>query len=105
MLYDSPTGGLDPVTSQTINMLIAKLRDVQHVTSVVVTHRLQDAVVLANYIFSAETQSLVSRRELGPAHAAAPTRFLVLRDGQVYFQGSEQELACSPDPYLRKFLA
>ena len=53
MLYDSPTGGLDPVTSHTINVLIAKLRDVQHVTSVVVTQRLQDAYVLANYVFSA----------------------------------------------------
>jgi len=105
MLYDSPTGGLDPVTSHTINVLIAKLRDMQKVTSVVVTHRLQDAFVLANYVFSAETQALVptspDRRDM----SRPPTRFLVLRDGTVYFQGSEQEFTRSPDPYLRKYLA
>ena len=56
MLYDSPTGGLDPVTSHTINVLIAKLRDIRHVTSVVVTHRLQDAFTLANNLFSSETK-------------------------------------------------
>ncbi len=105
MLYDSPTGGLDPVTSHTINVLIAKLRDVQHVTSVVVTHRLQDAYELANYVFSPEKQTLVPVPQDSPATSRAPTRFLVLRDGGVYFHGSEQELTHSPDPYLRKFLA
>ena len=105
MLYDSPTGGLDPVTSHTVNVLIAKLRDVQHVTSVVVTHRLQDAYVLANYVFSPEKQTVVPISQGGPATSPAPTRFLVLGDGGVYFQGSEQELAHSQDPYLRKFLA
>jgi len=105
MLYDSPTGGLDPVTSHTINILIAKLRDVEHVTSVVVTHRLQDAYVLVNDAFSVEKQTLVP---VSKGDAAAPlslTRFLVLRDGSAYFQGSVQEFVCSSDPYLRKFLA
>jgi phospholipid/cholesterol/gamma-HCH transport system ATP-binding protein len=105
MLYDSPTGGLDPVTSQTINVLIAKLRDLQHVTSVVVTQRLQDAFVLANYIFSAETQALVPLPPESAGNLRPPTRFLVLRDGGVYFNGSERELASSSDQYLRKFLA
>jgi len=105
MLYDSPTGGLDPVTSQTIDVLIAKLRDLQHVTSVVVTQRLQDAVVLANFVFSAETQALVPLPADSPATSRPPTRFLVLRDGGVYFHGSEQELTRSTDSYLRRFLA
>ena len=105
MLYDSPTGGLDPVTSLTINVLIAKLRDMQHVTSVVVTQRLQDAYELANYVFSREKQTLVPFAEGSPANSRAPTRFLVLRDGGVYFHGNEQELTESPDPYLRRFLA
>jgi phospholipid/cholesterol/gamma-HCH transport system ATP-binding protein len=105
MLYDSPTGGLDPVTSYTINVLIAKLRDMQHVTSVVVTQRLQDAYELANYVFSAEKQTLVPLPQGSPATSRPPTRFLMLRDGGVYFHGSEQELTHSPDPYLRKFLA
>jgi phospholipid/cholesterol/gamma-HCH transport system ATP-binding protein len=105
MLYDSPTGGLDPVTSLTINVLIAKLRDVQHVTSAVVTHRLQDAYELANYVFSPEKQTLVPPPQDKMAANRPPTRFLVLRDGGVYFQGSEQELVHTPDPYLRRFLA
>jgi phospholipid/cholesterol/gamma-HCH transport system ATP-binding protein len=105
MLYDSPTGGLDPVTSFTINVLIAKLRDVQHVTSVVVTQRLQDAYELANYIFSPEKQTLVAVPAGTPATSRSPTRFLVLRHGGVYFHGNEQEFTQSPDPYLLKFLA
>jgi phospholipid/cholesterol/gamma-HCH transport system ATP-binding protein len=105
MLYDSPTGGLDPVTSQTIDVLIAKLRDLQQVTSVVVTQRLQDAVVLSNYIFSSEKQALVPLPPENPATSRPPTRFLLLRDGGVYFHGTEEELIHSSDSYLRKFLA
>ena len=105
MLYDSPTGGLDPVTCLTINVLIAKLRDVQHITSVVVTQRLPDAYELANYVFSAEKQTLVPLPQGSPATSRPPTRFLMLRDGGGYFHGNEQELTQSQDPYLRKFLA
>jgi phospholipid/cholesterol/gamma-HCH transport system ATP-binding protein len=102
MLYDSPTAGLDPVTSHTINVLIAKLRDIQNVTSVLVTQRLQDAATLANNLFSKEKQTLVARNETGDS--LAPSHFFVLREGRVYFHGSEQEFACSTDPYLRRFL-
>ncbi len=104
MLYDSPTGGLDPITSYNIDVLIAKLRDVGHATSVVVTQRLQDAYVLAKDVYSREKQTLV-RLDASGAGASAPTRFLVLRDGAVYFQGNEHEFVHSSDPYLRKFLA
>jgi phospholipid/cholesterol/gamma-HCH transport system ATP-binding protein len=105
MLYDSPTGGLDPVTSLTINMLIAKLRDLQRVTSVVVTQRLQDAYELAKWVFSEEKQTLVPFPPDSSAASRPPTRFLMLRNGGVYFDGNEQEFTCSPDPYVRKFLA
>ncbi len=105
MLYDSPTGGLDPVTSQTIDVQIAKLRDLQDVTSVVVTQRLQDAYVLANYTYSAETQALVPSATMGAANHRPMTRFVVLRDGGVYFNGNERELAGTTDEYLRRFLA
>ncbi len=105
MLYDSPTAGLDPVTSQTINILIAKLRDVEHVTSLVVTQRIQDAFVLTNYIFSDRDQNLVPVHGNDGAAAVPLTRFAVLREGTVYFQGAAAELAGVNDPYLRKFLA
>lgn len=103
MLYDSPTGGLDPVTAHTINVLIMKLRDTEQVSSVVVTHRLQDAFFLANFRFSAQTQSLVPP-ERGINNGAALARFLVLHEGSVQFFGTAKELAQTRDPYLRKFL-
>ena len=104
MLYDSPTGGLDPVTAHTITTLIAKLRDASHVSSIVVTHRLQDGYALANFVYSPERQTLVPAATNGAAYRAPATRFIVLRGGTIYFQGTAQELAAAPDPYLRKFL-
>ncbi len=103
MLYDSPTGGLDPVTAHTINLLIMKLRDTEQVSSVVVTHRLQDAFFLANFRFSAQSQSLVppnGSKAGGPALA----RFLVLREGSVHFFGTAKELIESGDSYLHRFI-
>jgi phospholipid/cholesterol/gamma-HCH transport system ATP-binding protein len=105
MLYDSPTAGLDPVTSHTITIQIAKLRDVQHVTSLVVTHRLQDAFVLANYVYLERKEALVPLLSLNHGGPTPITRFLVLRESVVYFQGTPQELAATHDPYLLKFLA
>lgn len=105
MLYDSPTGGLDPVTSHTIIVLIAKLRDVQRVTSVVVTQRMQDAVALANFVYSPAEQNLVPAGAASSFRPPTATRFVVLREGGVYFQGTESEWVGNPDPYLHKFLS
>jgi phospholipid/cholesterol/gamma-HCH transport system ATP-binding protein len=107
MLYDSPTAGLDPVTAHTITVLVAKLRDTRHVTSIVVTHRLQDAAVLTNFTYSAERDGLMPLGTDGrPGGTPRPvTRFVVLRDGRIYFAGSKRELARTEDGYLRKFLA
>jgi phospholipid/cholesterol/gamma-HCH transport system ATP-binding protein len=105
MLYDSPTAGLDPVTANTINVLIAKLRDVQHVSSILVTQRLQDAVTLTGFIFSPERGALVPANTDGQRAPAPATRFMVLRDHQIYFCGSREELVHVRDPYLLKFIA
>ena len=105
MLYDSPTAGLDPVTSHTITIQIAKLRDVQHVTSLVVTHHLQDAFVLANYVFLEQKQALVPVLSVNHGGPRPLTRFLMLREGEIYFRGTTQELAGTNDPYLLKYLA
>jgi len=105
MLYDSPTAGLDPVTSQTITIQIAKLRDVQHVTSLVVTHRLQDAFVLSNYVYSEQKMALLPVLAGNRGGPRPLIRFLLLRDGAAYFQGNPQELAGTNDPYLLKYLA
>jgi phospholipid/cholesterol/gamma-HCH transport system ATP-binding protein len=104
MLYDSPTAGLDPVTAHTINTLIVKSRDTQHVTSVIVTHRIQDALMVSSFVFSAEKQGLVPAAAMNGDRAAANTKFLLLRDGSVYFSGHREEMLASRDPYLRWFI-
>lgn len=105
MLYDSATAGLDPVTAQTINHLILKLRDVNRVSSIVVTHRLQDAFWLAKFTYSPETEDLVPLGTGGNNGGKAVTRFLVLRNGAVYFHGTPDEIISTRDPYLRQFLS
>jgi len=107
VLYDSPTAGLDPVTSQTIIRLILRLRDVYGVTALLATHRLQDGFALANFHFDPETKRVVPNSQNGNGAAAtnaARTRFLVYRDGEIYFEGEPGEIASSEDPYLKRFL-
>jgi phospholipid/cholesterol/gamma-HCH transport system ATP-binding protein len=107
VLYDSPTAGLDPVTSQTIITLILRLRDVYGVTALLATHRLQDGFALANFHFDPETKRVVANARNGNTAAeatAARTRFLVYRDGGIYFEGEPEEVANSEDPYLKRFL-
>jgi phospholipid/cholesterol/gamma-HCH transport system ATP-binding protein len=103
VLYDSPTAGLDPITSQTIITLILRLRDVYGVTALLATHRLQDGFALANFLFDPATRK-VQRVTPGSSDSAAMTRFLVLKDGKVYFEGSPEEILHSKDPYLQRFL-
>ncbi len=107
VLYDSPTAGLDPVTSQTIITLILRLRDVFGVTALLATQRLQDGFALANFRFDAASKRVVHDVSNGNAAGAAKmaaTRFLVLRDGGVYFEGGQEELADTKDEYLKRFL-
>jgi len=106
VLYDSPTAGLDPVTSQTIITLILRLRDIYGVTALLATHRLQDGFALANFHFDKNSNRVVHDGKHGNRNHsnAESTRFLVLRDGGVCFQGSPEELAASGDPYLKRFL-
>ena len=103
VLYDSPTAGLDPITSQTIISLILRLRDVYGVTSLMATHRLQDGFGLANFHFDEKTRT-VRRGSAEEKSREASTRFLVLRDGRVYFEGNPEELLHSKDGYLQRFL-
>jgi phospholipid/cholesterol/gamma-HCH transport system ATP-binding protein len=102
VLYDSPTAGLDPITSQTIITLILRLRDVYGVTSLLATHRLQDGFALANFRFDPKSRRV--SRDSPSDRNLTPTRFLVLRDGRVYFEGSPDEILASKDPYLQRFL-
>jgi phospholipid/cholesterol/gamma-HCH transport system ATP-binding protein len=106
VLYDSPTAGLDPITSQTIITLILRLRDTQGVTSLLATHRLQDAFALANYRFDPAQNRVMKAAlpELASRNGQPSTNFLVLREGKVYLEGGPQAVLESPDAYLKKFL-
>jgi phospholipid/cholesterol/gamma-HCH transport system ATP-binding protein len=103
LLYDSPTGGLDPVTSNTIIELIVKQRDVNQTSALLVTHRLQDAFTMATHHFDQQAKRMVP---LPPGqHCEVPMSFLVLRDGKVIFDGDMRELANSQDDYIREYIS
>jgi phospholipid/cholesterol/gamma-HCH transport system ATP-binding protein len=101
ILYDSPTGGLDPVTSNTIIELIVKQRDVRATPSLLVTHRLQDAFTLCNHRFDAEQGHMVALPE---GQFNPNTTFLMLNEGNLIFDGSLHELVHSKDEFVREFL-
>jgi phospholipid/cholesterol/gamma-HCH transport system ATP-binding protein len=104
VLYDSPTAGLDPVTAQTIITLILRLRDAHGVTALLATHRLQDAFGLANYRFDAGSERVLRAEPAAARNGQPATTFLVLRDGEVYFEGGPRAVLESPDEYLKRFL-
>ncbi|HEV2214853.1 MAG TPA: ATP-binding cassette domain-containing protein [Terracidiphilus sp.] len=102
LLYDSPTGGLDPVTSTTIIELIIKQRDVYRTPSLLVTHRLQDAFTMVNHRFDTEQKRMVA---LPDGQIDPNTTFLMLNEGHIVFDGSIHELVRSRDPFVREFIA
>lgn len=102
ILYDSPTAGLDPITSTTIVDLVIKQRDVSHATSLMITHRMQDAFLLAMSRFDVQTGKVEPIPNGGIDDS---TRFLVLNEGRVVFDGTTLELVRSTDPWLRDYLA
>ena len=102
LLYDSPTGGLDPVTSTTIIELIVKERDVYRTPSLLVTHRLQDAFMLTSHRFDVEQGRMVP---LPKGQTDPNTSFLMLNQGHLIFDGSLHELVRSQDPFVKAFLS
>jgi phospholipid/cholesterol/gamma-HCH transport system ATP-binding protein len=101
LLYDSPTGGLDPITSTNIIELIVKQRDVYKTPSVLVTHRLQDAFTMCSHRFDTAQDGMVPLAE----HETDPnTTFLMLNEGRLIFDGSLHDLVHSQDSYVREFL-
>ena len=102
LLYDSPTGGLDPVTSTTIDELIIKERDFYNTPALLVTHRLQDAFTMATHRYDVASSQMTP---LPHGQTDAMTSFLVLHQGKLIFDGSTEELVASQDPFLKEFLA
>ena len=103
LLYDEPTTGLDPITADTIDDEIIKLRDLENVSSIVVTHQLRDAFRIATHEAIRENANI----KIVPADEkkAEQAEFIMLRDGRIAFEGHAGELRASRDPYLKAFLS
>ena len=99
LLFDDPTTGLDPIIATTVDDEIVKLRDLEHVTSILVTHQIRDAFYVATH----RAMSTNGRLQI-LASSAEHARFMVLHDGRIYFEGSGEELRASRDGYLQQFL-
>lgn len=103
VLYDSPTAGLDPITANTIMTLIIKERDLNQTSTVMATHRYQDGELLANYRYDSKAERLVHSDHVGE-HTGMETKFMVLKQGRLVFEGTQSELEASQDPYVSKFV-
>ena len=103
LLYDSPTGGLDPITSTTIIELIMKQRDVYKTSALLVTHRLQDGFMLATHRYDAEAKHMKPLD--GTVARDVHTSFLILRDGKVIFDGTGVELGQIENAYIREYIS
>ncbi len=105
ILYDEPTAGLDPITKRTIVDLMIKLRDLEGVTSVFVTHDLPAAEMIATEFASAGDDGRIRFARAGRDFCVLNVRFILLNEGRIGFEGSYEELNQSEDPYVRAFLA
>jgi phospholipid/cholesterol/gamma-HCH transport system ATP-binding protein len=105
MLYDEPTAGLDPITARTINELVIKLRDLEGVSSIFVTHRLKDAFTMANEYLGHAQGTLRYMKDEERNLCLVNTRFLMLKEGEIIFDGVDENMRRSQDEYIRRFLS
>jgi phospholipid/cholesterol/gamma-HCH transport system ATP-binding protein len=103
LLYDEPTTGLDPITADTVDNEIIKLRDLENVSSIVVTHQLRDAFRIATH--EAIRESVDIRIVPADEKKAEEAEFIMLKDGRIHFEGHAADLRSSTDPYLKSFLS
>jgi phospholipid/cholesterol/gamma-HCH transport system ATP-binding protein len=101
VLYDSPTAGLDPITANLIIHLLIKERDSRNTAAVLVTHRYQDGHLMANFRYNPDSGRIEPARKL---EGRVKTKFFVMNEGRLVFDGSETELRASQDSYVRKFV-
>jgi phospholipid/cholesterol/gamma-HCH transport system ATP-binding protein len=105
LLYDEPTTGLDPITCLTVDEEIVKLRDLEQVSSVLVTHQLRDAFFVAEHAASRDGAQVVF--EKADTTKADQAEFIMLKDGRIHFEGNASELrqTATRDPYMQSFLS
>jgi len=102
LLYDEATTGLDPITATTIDEEILKLRDLENVSSIVVTHQLRDAFFVATHEAIRDGSSI--EITAADAQKCDEAEFIMLKDGLITFEGNAAELRASTDPYIQTFL-
>ncbi len=102
LLFDDPTSGLDPITATTVDDEVVKLRDLEHVTSILATHQMRDAFYVASHE-AVRTDGRAQVRALSGTEDQRAT-FMVLHEGRVYFEGSGAQLRASRDAFLQDFL-
>jgi phospholipid/cholesterol/gamma-HCH transport system ATP-binding protein len=104
VLYDSPTAGLDPITANLIMALVAKERDVRNSASLIVTHRYQDGEIMSDFRYDPEREELLSVKDSADSRKRERTKFIVMKEGQIVFFGTRQELEKSTDEYVKRFV-
>jgi phospholipid/cholesterol/gamma-HCH transport system ATP-binding protein len=104
LLYDEPTTGIDPVTATTVDNEIVKLRDLENVSSILVTHQLKDAFYVATHEAVRRDDGLMAIRP-SDASKAEEAEFIMLKDGGIAFEGHAAELRAASDSYLKTFLS
>lgn len=105
ILYDEPTAGLDPPTARTICELATKLRDLEGVSSIFVTHRIEDARQMSSEFVTIGETGEIEFVDEGESMCLINTKFIMLRRGKIIFSGTDEELFASPDPYIKAFLS
>jgi len=104
VLYDSPTAGLDPITANLIMALVAKERDVRNSASLIVTHRYQDGEIMSDFRYDPEREELLHLNGATDARKRDRTKFIVMKEGQIVFFGTRQDLEKSTDEYVKRFV-
>jgi len=104
VLYDSPTAGLDPITANLIMALVAKERDVRNSASLIVTHRYQDGEIMSDFRYDPEQEELLHLNGATDARKRERTKFIVMKEGQIVFFGTRQDLEKSTDEYVKRFV-
>ncbi len=105
VLYDEPTAGLDPITKRTIIDLIIKLRDIEGVTTVFVTHDLHAAGILATEYAAPDETGRLRLKRGGDSLCLLNVHFIMLQEGEIRFSGSYQDLMNSREPYIEEFVS
>lgn len=104
VLFDEPTAGLDPPTARTICELAIKLRDLQDVSSIFVTHEMNNVTYLSSEYATVNDEGEVIFEKEGEKLCLINTEVMMLRDGRIIFSGTDEKLRNTQDPYIKRFI-